>query len=149
MKFDMDRLTQADKITGIASFVLLISLFLPWFSVSVGTLGISVSGSGSGTSTHGYLWLVFLLCLVIIGYLVYRALVEKLPFELPLAHEQVLLILTGINFVIVLIAWIFKPSSGFGAVKVSWAWGSFVSLAAAIVAVAPLAIPAIKARRAS
>jgi hypothetical protein len=149
MKFDMDRLTQADKITGIASFVLLISVFLPWFSVSVGALGISASASGSGTSAHGYLWLVFLLCLVIIGYLLYRALVEKLPFELPVAHEHVLLILTGINFVITLIAWIFKPSSGFGAVKVSWAWGSFVGLAAAIVAVAPLAIPAIKARRAS
>jgi hypothetical protein len=149
MKFEMDRLTQADRIAGIASFVLLISLFLPWFSVSVGALGISASASGSGTSAHGYLWLVFFVCLVIIGYLVYRALVEKLPFELPLAHEHVLLILTGINFVIVLLAWVFKPSSGFGAIKVSWAWGSFVALIAAIVAVLPLAIPAIKARRAS
>jgi len=145
---DTARLTQADWITGTASLVLLVSIFLPWFTVSVGALGVSVSGSGSGTDAHGYLWLVFIVSLLIVVYLGARALTETLPFELPLAHEQLLLVLTGINFVITLIAWIFKPSSGFSAVKVGWAWGSFVSLIAAVVAVAPLAVPAIRARRA-
>ena len=148
MKFEASRLSQTDRISGIATLVLLISIFLPWFSVSVGALGISASASGSGTSAHGYLWIVFFISLAIIVYLIARAMMEKLPFELPLAHEQVLLIATGVNLLITLIAWIFKPASGFGAVKVSWAWGSFVALIAAIVAVVPLAIPAIKARRA-
>src|SRR3984885_13696301 len=35
LKFDAGKLSQADKITGVASFILLISLFLPWFSVHV------------------------------------------------------------------------------------------------------------------
>jgi hypothetical protein len=148
MKFEAGRLSQADRITGIATLVLLISIFLPWFSVSVGALGISASVTGSGTAAHGYLWVVFFVSLAILFYLGARATMDKLPFELPMAHEQLLLIATGVNFVITLIAWVFKPASGFGAVKVGWAWGSFVGLIAAVVAVAPLAIPAIKARRA-
>src|SRR5215467_6271207 len=38
--FDAARLSQADRIAGAASVVLLISLFLPWFSASA--FGISV-----------------------------------------------------------------------------------------------------------
>src|SRR6202034_4536474 len=45
VKFDATKLSQTDRIVGIASFVLLISLFLSWFSVSLGSIG-SVSGSG-------------------------------------------------------------------------------------------------------
>jgi len=75
----------------------------------------------------------------------------RTPSTSPLAEEQILLVGASINFVLVLLAFLFKPSVGFGFVdvKVGWAWGSFVGLAAAIVALVPLAKPAIDARRAS
>ena len=50
--FDAARLSQADRISGGASVVLLISLFLPWFTASAGILG---SASASGMTAHGYL----------------------------------------------------------------------------------------------
>jgi len=34
IKFDASTLAQADRITGIATIVLFISLFLPWYKVS-------------------------------------------------------------------------------------------------------------------
>jgi hypothetical protein len=140
--FDMNRLSQTDRIAGVATLALLISLFLPWFSVSA--LGFSVSASG--LSSHGYLYLVMLLAIAEIGYLVLRALdVFKLPPTLPLGHDQVLLVVNAINLVLVLIAFLLMP--GGGVAGVGWAFGAFVGLVAAIVAVVPLALPAIKARQ--
>jgi hypothetical protein len=152
--FDVARWSQAERITGIATVVLLISLFLPWFTVSVSTAGFgnlvkggTVSASGSGTDAHGYLWLVFVLGLAIVAFLVLRAGFSQLPFQLPLGPDMLLLIATGINLVLVLVAFFFKPGGsdllGTG-VSVSWAWGAFVGLVAAIAACVPLAIPAFR-----
>src|SRR5450631_95709 len=66
VKFDATKLTQTDRIVGIASFVLLISLFLSWFSVSLGPIG---SVSASGLSAHGYLYIVLILSIVIVALL--------------------------------------------------------------------------------
>lgn len=143
-KFEVSRWTRADQIAGGATLLLFISLFLPWFGVSLGALG---DVSGSGLSAHGYLYLTLILSLAIFAYLVMVAGFERLPFALPLSHEQVLLGATGVNFVLVLIAFVFKPG-GFGAAGVGWRFGAFVGLIAAIAAVAPLAVPAIQARRA-
>ncbi len=145
IKFDADQLARTDRIVGIASFVLLISLFLPWFSVSLGALG---SASGSGLDAHGYLYVVLILTILIVAAFVFKALgLLKLPGSSPLSVEQFLLIASAINVVLVILAFVFKPS-GFGVVSVGWAWGSFVGLIAAIVAVVPVAAPAIRARRA-
>ena len=65
-RFDAKRWTLADRIAGIATFVLFISLFLDWFTVSVGALSV---GSASGLSAHGYLYLVLIICVVIVVYL--------------------------------------------------------------------------------
>jgi asparagine N-glycosylation enzyme membrane subunit Stt3 len=69
-----------------------------------------------------------------------------MPFKLPLPEEQLLLIATGINAVLVVLAFLLKPG-GYGFSGVGWSWGSFVGLIAAIVAAFPTAAPAIKARR--
>ena len=53
-KFDAARWSLADRIAGVASIVLFISLFLSWFGISV--IGITVTASG--LTAHGYLYIV-------------------------------------------------------------------------------------------
>jgi hypothetical protein len=141
-KFEMNRWTQAERITAIGSLVLLIALFLPWFTVSASVY----SASASGLTAHGYLYIVLLLCLAILVDLVAKVSYTVMPFKLPLPEEQLLLIATGINAVLVVIAFLLKPG-GYGFSGVGWGWGAFVALIAAIVAAFPTAAPAIKARR--
>jgi len=145
--FDAKRWTRDDQIVGGASLLLLISLFLPWYSVSAGPF----SASASGTTGHGYLWIVFILALVIVIYEVLKAGFEILPFNLPVGPVQLLLGLTGINLVLVLIAFLLKPGGGTGLVGVSvgWDFGAFIGLICAIVAFVPLVLPFVRARNAS
>jgi hypothetical protein len=138
--FNSARLTQADKITGVASVILLISLFLPWFSVS----GPGGTISWSGMTAHGYLWLVFLLCLGIVAFLVFGAGFTELPVKLPAAREPLLLTASGLNLLLVVLAFFVSP--GYLALGVGWSFGAFVALIAAIAACAPLAMPLLRAR---
>ena len=138
--FDAGRLSQADKITGVASVILLISLFLPWFSIS----GAGITISWSGMTAHGYLWLVFLLCLGIVAFLVFGAGFAELPVNLPVGRENLLLAASGINLLLVLLAFFVSP--GYLSLGVGWSFGAFVALIAAIVACAPLAMPMLRAR---
>jgi hypothetical protein len=138
-KFDFERLSQKDRIVGIASLVLLISLYLSWF-------GVTGAGSASGMTAHGYLWIVFILCLAVVAYFVAVSLFDKLPFALPIAADHLLFGATSINFVLTLIAFVFKPA-GYG-YAVGWRFGAFIALAASIVALAPLAQPVIQKWRA-
>ena len=146
-KFDAKRWSQADRIAGGATLVLLISLFLPWFNWSISSVGYSVSWSPSGLSSHGFLYIVLIICLVVLAYLGLRAGYEQMPFKLPLAHEPLILIATLVNLVLVLIGFLDKPSVIL--VGVGWDFGAFLALVAAVVAAAPLGIPAIKARTSS
>src|SRR5579872_3541194 len=112
-RFDAKRWTRNDQIVGVASLVLMISLFLPWFSASVsaGSFG-SASDSASGTSVHGWLWLVFVIGLLILAYLVAFAGFAMERISLPLRHELLLLVATGLNLLLVLIAFFDKPGGG-------------------------------------
>jgi hypothetical protein len=150
--FDAKRWTRDDQIVGGASLLLLISLFLPWYTVSapsVSILGRQVGGgsaSASGTTGHGYLWIVFILALAIVAFMVIKAGFEKLPFDLPVSPAQLLLAVTGLNLLLVLIAFLLKPSTGIAELSVGWGFGAFVGLICAIAAVAPLALPLIRTR---
>lgn len=135
-KFDFARLSQKDRIVGIASLILLISLYLDWF-------GVSGYGSASGLSAHGYLWIVFILCLAIVGYFIVVALFDKFPFDLPIAAEHFLFGATLINFILTLIAFVFKPA-GYLLLSFGYRFGAFIALIASIVALAPLAQPVIQ-----
>jgi hypothetical protein len=144
--FDAARWTRSDKIAGVASLVVLIALFLPWFSGSISsdnTLGLSASsGSESGTAAHGWLWLVFVIVLLILGYLVCAAGFQVLPVKLPLRHDQVLLVAAGVNLLLVFVGFLFKPSTyGIAGLSIGWSIGAFLALIAAIVAVAALTPP--------
>ncbi len=144
-RFDLKRLTRVDQVVGGASFIVLISIFLPWFTVTVSasTFGIAASGSGSGTDAHGWLWLVFVLDLLILAYLVMRAGWEQAPVRFPMAHAPLLIIATGLQLLLVLIAFFVMPSNeGLAGVSVGWAWGAFVGLLAALAAAGPVIWPA-------
>jgi hypothetical protein len=140
--FDAARLSQADRISGAASVILLISLFLPWFTASLGSFG---GGSVSGMTAHGYLWIVFILCLAVVAFLVFGAGYAELPVRLPVGREMVLLAATGLNLLLVLLAFFVRPN-GYGVVNIGWGWGAFIGLIAAIVACVPLAMPMLRAR---
>ena len=150
--FDAKRWTRDDQIVGGASLLLLISLFLLWYTVSVPPvtiLGKQVAGgsaSASGTTGHGYLWIVFILALAVVALVIIKAGFEALPFNLPMSLTQLLLVLTGINLVLVLIAFLLKPSTGLSGLSVGWGFGAFVGLICAIAAVVPLALPLVRAR---
>ena len=144
--FDAKRWKRSDWVTGIATLVVLISLFLPWFDGTVSAnndVGLAAqSASESGTAAHGWLWLVFIISLLIVAFLVLTAGFRVLPFKVPLREDQVLLIATGVNLLLVFIAFLLKPSTdGIAGVSISWSIGAFVALIAGIVAVAALTPP--------
>jgi hypothetical protein len=138
---DLKRLTRNDQIVGGATLVLFISLFLPWFTASAGSFG---SGSVNGL-WHGYMYIDLILALAILAFLVLRAGFDQLPFRLPVTPDQALLAATGLNLVLALISFVFKPASGFG-ISVGWGVGAFIGLIAAVAAVAPLGLPFLKSR---
>jgi hypothetical protein len=137
-KFEASRWSLADRISGVATIVLFISLFLSWFGVSV--IGITVTASG--VSAHGYLYLVMIISILIVAYLVLRAGWDELPGGINLPHLPTMMAATLVNLVIVFIAFIFKP----GGSGVGWQFGAFLGLIAAIVAAAPYAIPQLRAK---
>jgi uncharacterized membrane protein len=127
-RFDAGRWTVSDRIAGVATLLVLISLFLPWFSVNLGSfggLGISVgTATESGTDAHGWLWFVFVIGLAVLLYLVIVAGYQALPASLPVRHETVLLMATGVNLLLVLLAFVLKPGTAGLPVKIGWAFGA-------------------------
>lgn len=138
---DLRRVTRNDQIVGGATLVLFISLFLPWFTVNVRGFG---SGSVNGLY-HGYMYIDLILALAILAFLVVRAGFDELPFRLPVGPEQALLAVTGLNVLLALISFVFKPASVLD-ISVGWGIGAFIGLIAAIAAVAPLGLPFLRSR---
>jgi hypothetical protein len=139
--FDMKRWSQGERTSVIATLVLFISLFLPWFTYNYGIGSVSVDGLW-----HGWMYLVFILCLAIMVFYVAKAGFSESPIKLPMPEARLLLIATGINAVLTIFAFILKPG-GIGFSGIGWGFGSFIGLIAALVAAAPTAVPAFKARR--
>jgi hypothetical protein len=125
--------------------VLFISLFLPWFPASASVGNVTLSSSVDALTAHGYLYLVLLLALAMLGYLVLAAGLDSMP-ALPLRHEQILGAAAAVNLLLVLIGLLIMPGGDSSLVKVSWDFGAFIGLAAAVVAVAPLAAALLRAR---
>jgi hypothetical protein len=161
--FDLNRLSTPEKVAGVASFLVLVSLFLPWLSGSstvtvAGVTSRSNYGSISGYTLHGYFWLVFVLSLVVVGFLVLKAGFTRFPVQLPLSDDQIILGLTGVVFVLVLLGFLFTGygfARGGGVVAPGYSYhygtsrsfGAYLSLVLAIVAVAPFAWPFIQQQR--
>jgi hypothetical protein len=137
IQFDLKRLTRDDKIVGVASLVTMISIFLPWYSIS-SEFG---SSSASGTTGHGWLWLVFVLDLLILAYLAMCAGWDEPPVKLPGSHAMLLIAATGLQLLLVLLAFAIIPYANLG---VGWDFGAFVGLIAALAAAAPFIVPAVR-----
>ena len=143
--FDLSRLTTVDRIVAGATLVTMISLWLPWFSASFSGLGATTTGSISGTGYHGWLWLEFILALALLAYLTARAAWEQLPFSLPVSHERLLTVGTGLQFLLILIGFLAMPSTdGLQGYSVSWDFGAFLALLASLVAAGPVVYPAVR-----
>ncbi len=137
-QFDAARWSMADRISGVATIVLFISLFLSWFGVTV----IGVTVTASGVSAHGWLYIVMIICILEIAYLVLRAGWDELPISASIPHLLAMMVATIVNLVLVFIAFIDKP----GGSGVGWEFGAFLALIAAAVAAAPYAIPQLRAK---
>ncbi|MGB8196308.1 MAG: hypothetical protein WCF25_04795 [Acidimicrobiales bacterium] len=133
----MKRWSQAERTTAIATLVLFISLFLPWYTYGP----FSLDGLW-----HGWMYLAFLICLAILVYLVSRAGFSEMPFKMPITGVQLLLFGSVINLVLVVLAFIDKPG-GITYSGIGWGWGAFVGLIAAVIAAVPLGVPALRARK--
>ena len=127
-------LSAQDRVFGPATLVLLAAFWLPWYSVGPFAL--------DGLSVHGWLFIAVLSSIVLVLYVFITAFdVGDLAVPGRLSKEQLLAALTGVNLVLVVLAFLLKPT-GF-----NWSWGALIALAAAIVAFAPFGIPLIQARR--
>jgi hypothetical protein len=136
--FDLGRLNRLDQVIGVASLLLIITLFLPWFGVSADGFSAAVSGF----DTHGYLVISLLTAVVLTAYLVMRAGWDDPPLKLPVAHAPLLLVLTGLQALIVVVAFLFKPD-GFG-----WQFGAWLGLLLALAACGAIVVPAIQSMQA-
>ncbi len=133
-QFELKRLPRVDQVVAGASLIAMISIWLPWYSIS----GNGQSASFSGTWGHGWLWLEFVVALALIGYLLLRAGWET-PLRLPIAHAPLLLIGTGLQLLLILIAFAVIP---YGNLGMGWDWAAFIGLIAALAAAGPLMVPA-------
>jgi len=136
-KFDVARWSLADRIAGVATVVLFISLFLSWYTYSVAGFNFTADGLW-----HGWMYLSLILCIAIVAYLVLRAGWDELPIGTKIPHLTVMLAATIVNLVLVVIAFLDKP----GGSGVGWGFGAVVGLIAAIVAAAPYAVPQLRAK---
>jgi hypothetical protein len=97
---DTSRLTTGDMIAGVGGIVLLISLFLPWYGVSIDIANVSVSESATGWESLDFIdILLFLISIAAIGVVAARG-AGQLPAEVPAA--VVLLGLGGLAVLLVL-----------------------------------------------
>jgi hypothetical protein len=135
--FDVKRWSREQLVTGVATIVLFLSLFLPWYTYNLGFTSISADGLW-----HGWMYLVLLVCLAIFAFLILRAGFAEMPVKLPLTDELVLLIATGFNLLLTLLAFFLKPG-GIGFNGVGWGFGAFFGVVAAIAAVVSVGVPVI------
>jgi hypothetical protein len=125
IRFDRRRLGVGDVIVAGASLVLMIGIYLPWFEFGSKATGYF---SFDATAVRSWMDATFIIALSIVVYLSVRVTVGE--FWSPLPHWFILLGASGVNLVLT-VACFAKKASG-----VSWDVGAYLSVLAAITAVA-------------
>ena len=127
-------LNAKEWVAGPASLALLISFWLPWFSIGPLT--------ADGLSVHGWLFIAVMSSIVLVFYVLVTAFgVGDLAEQRRMSKDQLLVLMTGVNVALVVLGFLLKPT-GF-----SWSWGAFLALASAIVAFLPFGVPYFKSQR--
>ena len=130
----LDAVNTNDRVVGIASLVLLISFWLPWYSL--GPLSVD------GLSVHGWLFIAVVDAFVLVFYVLITAFgVGDLAVPGRMTKDQMLALISGVNLALVVLAFLLKPTG------LSWSWGAFLALVAALVAFLPFGLPLIRAQR--
>jgi len=128
-------LSRAEWVFGPATLVLLISFWLPWYSL--GPI------SADGLSVHGWLFVAVLNSIVLVLYVLITAFgVGDLAEMGRISKDQLLTLLTGLNLGLVVVLGFFLKPAGF-----SLAWGAYLALVASLVAFLPFGIPLVQSRR--
>ncbi len=146
---DLRRLAVTDLVSGISSIVVLVSLFLPWYSFTIDL------PAGSDTHTYGALssiaggfrFLILVLSVLTVGYLLAKSMWRSEP-RLPLPEWQILVGLTGLQLLLVVIAFLASPA-GLSTGEAGAGLGLIAAVVAAVGAgqarmtsVPPAAVPA-------
>jgi hypothetical protein len=106
---------------------------MPWYRF--GPLSIA------GLSAHGWLFIGVLNSIVLVLYVLITAFGVGDLVEGRLSKDQLLALLTGVNVaLVVVLGFLLKPQG------LSWSWGIFLALAAAVVAFLPYGIPLVRDR---
>jgi hypothetical protein len=129
----LNALNAKDRVAGPATLALLISFWLPWYSLGPFTF--------DGLSVHGWLFIGVLNSIVLVLYVLITAFGVGDFAENRLSKDQLLVLFTGVNVALVVLGFLLKPSG------LSWSWGAFLALAAAIVAFLPFGVPLIREQR--
>ena len=135
---DFRRLGMGDLVAAGGTVLLFISLFLSWYSATGQDIDgniITISSSALGQYAGGFRFLVLVLAIVVVLYLLARTFAPR-GFRLPLPHWQILLVVVGLQFLLTILTFFIKPSAGPGGPGVSWSYGAYIGLVAAIIAVA-------------
>jgi hypothetical protein len=143
--------TGSDLLIGTSTIVLLVALFMPWFSGTVQAASggtTRVVASADGPRAHGYVWFVFALAIIVLIVLVARDRIRSVPGNLP-SPDQMLVVATGLALLLTILAAVIKPSPTFDIVSptgtvpsvlpnftfsVGFSYGGFIALAAAVIA---------------
>jgi len=157
------RLNRGDLVAGIASFLVLISLFFPWYSFAASPtqasatatlaqqqLVLAVCGqqltvctssaapkfsvSALGAGAGGWRFLILVVAILVVLYVLSQT-VDTVARAIP-NHWQLLIGMTALQGLLVVIAFFVNP---FGILdnlgSSSWAFGAFLAIIAAIAAV--------------
>jgi hypothetical protein len=129
----LNALNAKDRVAGPATLALLVSFWLPWYSLG--------PFSFDGLSVHGWLFIAVLNSIVLVLYVLITAFGVGDFAEGRMSKDQLLILFTGVNVALVVLGFLLKPSG------LSWSWGAFLALAAAIVAFLPFGVPLFQAQR--
>lgn len=133
---DLGRLGRGDRVAGVATVVLFVSLLLPWYTTTV-RHGQALSASALDPGAGGWRFLLLVASLAVLGYLFVRTMLRPTA-RLPLPHWQLLTVGTAVDAVLAVAAFCLRPGqAGFAGppLPVGWGYGAWLGLAAALVAV--------------
>lgn len=161
VEFDIRRWVWSNAAIGIASAVLMVAPFRAWYNIyvadcprgGVGCRDTNRLGLIGGIAVHAYLWITFATSVAILVLLILRML-DRIAFLQSPNDRGMLACLTGLNLVLVLLAFLNKP--GFSTLfskgpavylplplpqlAVNWKDGAWMAIIAAAVAAVTAAV---------